>query len=126
MNKINTILVVDDSELDQLNAQYAIEDYDPSIQILKAYDGQEALDILSTLSSPPELLFLDINMPGMDGHEFLLKYSECAYSNIVIVMLTSSDQEQDKAKCEQYEFVRDYAIKPLDSEYLSTLAEQLP
>ena len=126
MNKIKSVLIVDDSEIDQLNAAYAFEDYDPSIELLKAYDGSEALDILESVDTLPDLIFLDINMPGMDGHEFLEEYDKRGGIKAVVVMLTSSDQTADRSKCEGYDFVKDYAVKPLEPSYVATLVENLP
>lgn len=112
---IHSILIVDDSESDHFLTQDVIEDFDPNISILHAYDGQEALDILEKLTQTGNLvILLDINMPGMNGLEFLEEYAKCDYSSVVVTMLTSSEQETDKKTSLAYPFVKNYFVKPLD------------
>lgn len=117
--KLSTVLMVDDSDADQLLNRFVIEQYAPDVEILQAYDGKEALDILEKLPNPPDLVFLDINMPGMNGHEFLEKYSHYTKEPPpIIVMLTSSDQAQDREKAFSYNFVKHYTLKPLNENEL--------
>lgn len=120
-----TVLVVDDSEIDHISMQYALEDFDPAIDMISAYDGQEALDLLATLEHQPNLIFLDINMPGMDGHGFLSAYAKASFATSVVVMLTSSDQTQDRQKCEMYDFVQEYLIKPFEFDDLHAFSSLL-
>ncbi len=117
---ISTIMIVDDSPSDQLLSKLLIEQYDPTIEVLQAYDDGEALEMLKTLSPPPDLILLDINMPGMDGHTFLEKHS--AKNDApppVIVMLTSSSLTKDKEKALSYNCVKKYSTKPLNTTDLS-------
>lgn len=130
MKKIHTILMIDDNEGDHIITKTAIEEYDSSIIVHSAYDGQEALDLLATLDSPPDIILLDINMPGMDGHEFLEEYTKKEYATTapnssVVAMLTTSDQTIDRDKCMTYPFVKDYIIKPLDSSDIAMFANLL-
>ena len=125
MKKINSILIVDDSEGDHVIAQLAVEQYDPSITVNKAYDGQEALNLLEGLDVIPEVIFLDINMPGMDGHEFLTEYAKTYQPSSVIAMLSTSDQVSDKEKCLGYSFVKEYIVKPLDASDIEAIAKVL-
>jgi CheY-like chemotaxis protein len=110
----NHILVVDDQRADQLLAEYAISDYNANAQIYKAFDGEEALEVLSQ-QPEIELILLDINMPRMNGHDFLKQYATRWQHSSVVVMLTSSDQKADREKCEQYEQVIAYLSKPLEA-----------
>ena len=70
------VLVVDDSDADQFLSKLMIRRFDPSIQVLQAYDGREALAVLDAMEEPPDAVFLDINMPVMNGHEFLAALHE--------------------------------------------------
>ena len=116
--KIKSILVVDDSEAEQFLTTLAIKRFDENITVMEAYDGAEALEILATSSTQPDLILLDVNMPGMSGIEFLEHYNSQQNQSHVIVMLTSSDQTRDKAQCEKYPFVRKYITKPLTDQHL--------
>ncbi len=119
---IDRILVIDDSETDQFICSCILEEYNENIEILKAYDGKEGLELLSTLSEPPKLILLDINMPRMNGHEFLAEYAKLSGERpAVVVMLTSSAQERDKEQAMQYGFVRQYQQKPLSVEAVQNL-----
>ena len=123
---LNRVLVVDDSEGDQFLAKITIESFDPNAEILQAYDGQEALDLLHDLEPDayPHVIFLDINMPRMNGHEFLAAYEQDFGSKgvpSVVVMLTSSAQEKDRKATSMYSCVKKYIEKPLDDVVLSDI-----
>lgn len=109
-----TIMIIDDSEADHFLAKDLIEKYNPNITVLQAYDGEEALEILAPMEKQPDVIFLDINMPRMNGHEFLKNYSQKDKQAPVIVMLTSSDQEKDRERSQAYKCVKKYYSKPLD------------
>ncbi|MCO7224888.1 response regulator [Pleionea sp. CnH1-48] len=119
------ILIVDDSEADQFISSALIHRYDPAIEILQAYDGQEALDILAQTSPLPNLILLDINMPRMNGFEFL----QCFVLDFAgfeghVVMLTSSEHKEDKAKAMDYPVVTEYLVKPLVSAMVKEIIER--
>ncbi len=74
--KLKTVLIVDDSKASQHLTKYAIEFFDPTIEVLQAYDGKEALELLATLEKQPDLIFLDINMPAIKGLQCLATFSQ--------------------------------------------------
>lgn len=121
-----TVMVVDDSEADHFICNHTLKKYNPDIKVIAAYDGQEALDILQETDDHPQVIFLDINMPRMNGHEFLEKYSEIFGEKncSVVVMLTSSDQQNDKDKSMAHKAVVEYFTKPLSVEAVVTLCEE--
>ncbi len=111
---MKTILLIDDSEADQFIGDRIITQAYPNVKIIKAMDGQEALDLMAEHNIVPDVILLDINMPRIRGHDFLAKFTNNNTREIpVIVMLTSSDQEQDKAQTTHYKCVKDYFLKPL-------------
>lgn len=116
-----SVMVVDDSEADQMLAKMIIEEFDESIEVLQAYDGEEALEILEKRSKQPDVIFLDINMPRMNGHEFLDKYDAWENTTTVVIMLTSSDQVWDKEKSMAHQCVKKYFTKPLETAYLEEI-----
>jgi CheY-like chemotaxis protein len=122
--KIHSILVVDDDENDQFICEYTIRKFDPSIRVIKAFDGTEALDVLRR--ETPDAIILDINMPVMNGFEFLDRYAEEFEVHApVVAMLTSSHLGKDRERAMQYAFVKSYFEKPLQADHLCVMAELL-
>ena len=93
MKKI--FLLADDDEDDKQLFCEALEQVDPSVVCYHAANGLEALDILST-NVMPHLIFLDINMPGMNGWQCLkaIKGNE-AYKHIPVLMYSTSAHLRD-------------------------------
>ena len=120
---IKSIMIVDDSEADQFLTTMVIEEYNPAIKIIQAYDGQEALEKLEEMVEKPCIIILDINMPRMNGFEFLEEYNKKDYTVKIITMLTSSDQIHDREKALQFKCVHGYSVKPLEVENLRKLIE---
>ncbi|QRI64309.1 response regulator [Shinella sp. PSBB067] len=122
--KITSILVVDDDENDQFICEYTIRKFDPSIRVVKAFDGTEALDALRT--GTPDAIILDINMPVMNGFEFLDRYAqEFEVHAPVVAMLTSSHLGKDRERAMQYSFVKSYFEKPLQADHLRVMTDLL-
>lgn len=78
-------------------------------------DAEAALEYISGRKpAAPLLIFLDINMPGCNGWDFLNKIDHLPYSEeIFVIMVTSSINESDRKKAEEYSRVIDYREKPL-------------
>lgn len=121
--KNHSLLVVEDSEIDQYIVKYMIQKFDPELEILQALDGQEALEILTMLKEQPIIIFLDINMPRMNGHEFLEEYENSILIKTPVIMLSSSFQKTDIERCLMYRCVKKYIAKPLDEPNLKSVLE---
>jgi len=115
------ILLVDDDEDDILITKRAFERYEPKNTLYVVRDGDEALDFIyhrgdyKDKSIPaPRLIFLDINMPKMNGLEVLRRLkNDPEKRRIPVVILTTSRREQDKI--ESYNLgVNSYIVKPVD------------
>lgn len=117
-------MLVDDSETEHFINEAIINDYDEDIEILRAYDGIEALELLASKNASISLILLDINMPGMGGLEFLEHFDKL-YTSPVVIMLSSSDQQKDKETAFSYGFVKDYILKPLDKTDLENASKLL-
>jgi|TARA_B110001469_G_C9628685_1_gene314146 CheY-like chemotaxis protein len=112
MNDIN-ILLVDDDFIVNFLSEKVLKNMDFK-NITAVTDGKQALDILKK-GNCPDLVFLDINMPVMDGFSFLtqiVKEILCLQMNVVI--LTSSNRQKEKDMASQFDNVIDYIEKPLN------------
>jgi len=112
------ILLVDDDDVDIMNVQRAFKKNNIANPLYIARNGIEALDLLrgqSDLSIPDErrLILLDLNMPRMNGLEFLRELrSDPSLQGLTVVVLTTSDDDRDKI--EAYNFnVAGYILKPV-------------
>ncbi|QMU30879.1 response regulator [Adhaeribacter radiodurans] len=125
MEQLNKVLIVDDDTVARFLVERILTREKISKQILTASNGEEALELLKSISnheSYPDLIFLDIKMPVMDGFEFLeaLQHSGLSELPIKIVLLTSSHNQHDVERAKNYS-VAAYLIKPLVGENLSTI-----
>ena len=116
-----TILAVDDSASVRKMVQFTLES--KGFQVKVAEDGLEALEVLK--HHIVDAIILDINMPKMNGLEFLqIAKSEGAYATIPVIMLTTEGQEDDKDKALALG-ASAYVIKPFKPSQLLTLLEEI-
>ncbi len=101
MNIAKRILLVDDDADDQLYFRDAISELRKKVECVIGNNGKEAQVQIGN-PPPPDIIFLDLNMPLMNGYEFLdfLKKEE-AYKNIPVVIFTTSSEPQDVARVRQ-------------------------
>lgn len=93
-----TILVVDDDEVDREMISRIIRDCRPDIKLVQAFDGAEALRMISI--ERPDLVIMDIEMPGLNGRETLQRLkSDPALSFIPIIMMSTSTRDEDVQYC---------------------------
>jgi CheY-like chemotaxis protein len=94
--KTVTILLVEDDEVDVKALRWAFDKLKIANPIVVARDGVEAMEMLPTLPRP-YLIIADINMPRMNGIEFLRKVrASDEYRDSIVFVLTTSNDEQDK------------------------------
>jgi len=124
----NSVMVVDDSLIDRIMAQKIMRKIQFSNEVMIIESAREALDYLkSNLDFPeklPELIFLDINMPEMNGFDFLDEYNdfpEVIKRKCIIVMLSSSLHPEDHERALACSFVCDFISKPLNTTKLKEL-----
>tara|TARA_R110002050_G_scaffold56512_1_gene127021 strand:+ start:123540 stop:123941 length:402 start_codon:yes stop_codon:yes gene_type:complete len=125
---VNSILLVDDDESTNFINSVFIKKLDIDVDVYKALNGVEALEIIEgTIADPdfyPCLIILDINMPIMNGWTFLDKYKKLSPSiknNCVVVMTTVSEDEKDLIRANKSEEIKEYFQKPMSDEKFSQL-----
>lgn len=116
-SKLN-IFLVDDDLIYQFTAKKTLESMGLQGTISSFTDGQKAISFLSEhandLNALPDVIFLDINMPVMDGWEFIEAFQRLNVpKKIDIYMVSSSVDEQDLQRSRQYATILDYIVKPV-------------
>lgn len=120
MNKcFNNVLLVDDDTVSNFLNEMTLQEMNFSNLIHVIENGKEALHYLrrSLIGSAeyPDLIFLDINMPVMDGFQFLEEFEKLPLDRrkpISVIMLTSSNASLDISKAKQFN-IDGYIVKPL-------------
>jgi CheY-like chemotaxis protein len=129
MKKINHVLLVDDEILINLINTRVIEMSNQVTKITALSSAEESLELLNNIiaknpSDFPEYIFLDINMPDMDGWEFLQHFEQFPKQIIAqcsVILLTSSIDRSDIKKAKLNPLVYDYLSKPLSLENFSSV-----
>ncbi len=105
MQRIINILLVDDDSLDQIDVTRTLDRKNILYRLKLARNGEEGLRMLAdTADAPsfvgsPDIILLDLNMPKMDGFEFLQRIkSKSEWKNIKVFVLTTADEKEDKRK----------------------------
>jgi len=120
------ILIIEDNNLERILIKCFLSQASGDYLISEARNGDEALEFLENDIGKVDLMLLDINMPGMNGHEFLKNYSQQKRSeNSTVWMLTSSIEESDKQLSLDYPFVKAYLSKPFNLDLASQVDQEL-
>ncbi len=113
MNKSLKILLIEDDAIEVMKLQRVISTYKLRHQIKEANNGEEALRMLTNKELLPDIILLDLNMPKINGIEFLsaIKKDE-SLQHIPTIILTTSKNQNDLTSCYKLG-VAGYVIKPL-------------
>lgn len=130
-NALN-ICIVDDDEIYKFTVVKTLESLDLDKNIKAFADGEEAFDFLiNNLNNEqelPDVILLDINMPIMDGFEFMEEYIKIkpkVGKKITIYMVSSSVDPVDIEKAKSFSEISDYIIKPIKPGELRTIITNL-
>lgn len=129
-NLVDQVVLIDDSEIDLFIQRRFLEVFNFANQLKTFASARTALDWLRTTenSNLPQLIFLDLNMPDIDGFGFLLSFSqlpEVLKKNVRIVILTSSNSRTDLDKALAFENVVQFITKPLKQADIEALRLKL-
>lgn len=119
MKKLERIILVDDDPFTNLYNEIILKQNNASENIIPFQKGKEAIEYLETKIDKVDLILLDINMPIMNGWQFLEHYQkldEKKRATILVVMLTSSVNIADQKKAEKLQLVKKFINKPLNEE----------
>jgi CheY-like chemotaxis protein len=125
--RINCILLIDDNADDNIYNQIIIEKMNMTDNIKVAENGIEALNYLEEDQKPPDLILLDINMPKMNGWEFLEIYrAYCAENKLSsnVVVLASSLSKEEEQRLDSISVIASHKIKPLTKSMLEEISGQ--
>ncbi len=130
MNKPFILCFIDDDEVYQYTVTRSVKTQNLAKKILIFNDGEEAIwflaDNLSNSENLPDIIFLDINMPIMDGWQFLdefVKIKPRLSKKITIYIITSSPNPADMAQAQRISEISDYIVKPIKPEMLKELVD---
>jgi CheY-like chemotaxis protein len=122
-----SVMIIDDNKFDILLSAQILKSIDYAKEIISFEDSGEAINYFIDIKERrirrpiPDLIFLDINMPGVNGFEFLERQGEWGKkicNQLKIVMLTSSTRKEHKEQAAKHRSVIDFLAKPLDTETL--------
>jgi CheY-like chemotaxis protein len=134
--KLNCIMIIDDDEPTNFISNILLEEAGCTSHIQIEESARSALQYLSETDHSdnkksgicyPELIFLDINMPAMNGWEFLDKYKELKlelHHKTIIIMLTTSINPDDKLKADDIPLVTAFENKPLTAKMIQGIIKK--
>jgi two-component system, chemotaxis family, response regulator Rcp1 len=112
------VLLLEDNPGDVLLLREAVKSFYAETEVLVAYNGEQALRFIDELHFKPDIVFLDLNVPKIDGFGVLKKNRGAV---VPIVVLTSSSNVMDKVRSMQFG-ASDYLEKPKDlAEYIRVI-----
>jgi CheY-like chemotaxis protein len=120
----NKVMIIDDNEMDLLNSRISISESCFAHTVIVQKTAEDALAYLAMSDDLPEVIFLDVNMPGLNGFDFLERFSELGISirsKCKVVMLSSSSSKEDRQHAAENIHVNKYIVKPLDASSLFTI-----
>lgn len=130
--KIITSCIIDDDPIFIYGTKRLMQELDFCENILVYNNGQDAIDALQELNDKgdvmPSVIFLDLNMPIMNGWEFLDDFVKLPNNNageVTVYIISSSIDPRDLEKVKNYKVVNNYILKPITPKDLESILETL-
>lgn len=130
--KLKCIMLVDDNYADNYLHSMEIKNINPEVVVIEKLMARDALKYLEWYKNSnylPDIIFLDLYLPGMDGWEFVEKFSkfDSPLKDVIIIILSSSEHPEDKIKfasnnCQSC--VYDFIPKPLTEDKMRVIIEK--
>lgn len=128
MASVQKVLLIDDDEIVNSINRVIINHARFADDIRTITEASDALSFIREEENPenlPDIIFLDLNMPDMDGWDFVEAFDELNLEKTIkIVMLTSSISQADQKKADSYETICAFLSKPLSPELLQNLEQE--
>jgi CheY-like chemotaxis protein len=118
--RIHDVWIVDDDQVITYITQRLMKNADPTVKVTEFLSAKMALEKLRIDQAQPDILLLDINMPGISGWEFLDELRSM-HRFVNVYMYSSSIDPEDVKKARSYPMVRDFLSKPIDMETVRNL-----
>ena len=133
MRKISRSCIIDDDPIFVFGTKKVMKEVDFCDDILVYHNGEEAINGLKSMvkrgEQLPNLIFLDLNMPIMDGWDFLEDFIAIPNHNrkdVFVYIISSSIDANDFIRARNYEIVNNYILKPVTPEDLIFVLNMLP
>lgn len=134
---LNKVLHIDDDEITLMMNELFVQKNAFAKEQVQCLNGSEALayyaDLLDRKNAgesvvPPDLIFLDLNMPYMNGWDFMESFCEIYYSHFPqtkVAILTSSVYQEDREKAATFSMIIGFFSKPMDDKMLVSFSKML-
>ena len=124
-------MLIDDNDDDNFFHEREIKKNNSENVVIVMNSAIDAIEYLKhrkeTNEPHPDMIFLDINMPMMNGWEFLEQYNQLdkeLHSKAIVIMLTTSQNPDDEEKARAWNFVVDYVTKPLTNHVMDNMSSK--
>lgn len=130
MSVVDLAYLIDDDDIYVFGMKRMIKANQLCNELLTFANGADAIDFInervSSNSPLPKVIMVDINMPVLDGWGFIDEFAKIPSEyteGVLVYMISSSVQEEDRIKAEAINHIKSYHVKPIDKDQLVTMFE---
>ena len=118
MKKLERIMLIDDDQITNTYNEFILRKLKIADHFIVFQDANKAIKYFESDHEQIDLILLDLNMPLMDGWEFVEEFEkiQLSYEAIIVVVLTSSADIDDRERVKQFKSIKKFINKPLDME----------